>query len=324
MKQRTALALFVAAVVCAVALGSFVALQNAPVDSTVAVTPTAPEETREVPAPKIQTIEEIERNNANGPWKRDLMTAVSANGTTFSEPEVFVERAGVPSVVREGDGRLVAAFQWFPEDVAAWDKVAVAFSEDDGATWTDPETIVVEGLPEGYQRPFDPTVAVTEDERIRLYFTTTVGRPGPNADMHIASAISDDGVSYVFEPGERLVEDGVRLFDAAALRFGDAWHLTTPLHAEGASHATSADGIDFTRVDNIGAFPAFNWTGNLLAWNDGMRFYGSGPGNIWWSETSDGFDWSAPTATNLRGGDPGVVELESGEYLIIYVSEPTR
>lgn len=266
--------------------------------------------------------EEREANTPNGPWARDLMMATSADGTAFSAPEVFVERAGVPSVVREADGRLVAAFQWFPQNDAAWDKVAVAFSEDDGATWTEPRTIELEGLPEGYQRPFDPTLAVTEDGRLRLYFTTTVGKPGPNADMHIASAVSEDGVSYVVEPGTRVIEEGVRLYDAAALLLNGTWHLTTPLHAEGATHATSPNGTDFTPIDPIDTYPSYNWTGNLVAWGDGMRFYGGGPGTIWWSETADGDDWSKPVSTGIRGGDPAVTELESGAYLMIYVGEP--
>lgn len=267
--------------------------------------------------------EQQEAQTTNGPWTRDLMIAASSDGTTFSTPETFVERAGVPSVIREADGRLVAAFQWFPQDDAAFDKVAVAFSDDEGVTWTDPETIVVEGLPDGYQRPFDPTVTVTEDGRIRLFFTTTVGRPGPNADMHIASAISDDGVTYVVEPGERIIEEGERFYDAAAIRFGGVWHLTTPLHAIGASHATSEDGVTFTRLDNISSTP-WNWTGNLVEIDGKMRFYGGGPGNAWWSESADGTSWSTPTRTNTPGGDPAVVQLEDGTYRMIFVSGAVR
>lgn len=284
--------------------------------------PVKPNPPTSMPSAPSPGWEEIEANASDGPWKRDLMMAKSADGTAFGAATTFVERAGVPSVVREADGRLVAAFQWFPQDDAAWDKVAVSFSEDDGATWTEPRTIALEGLPENYQRPFDPTLAVTEDGRLRLYFTTAVGKPGPNADTHIASAVSDDGVTYAVEPGERVIEEGVRLYDAAALRFDGTWHLTTPLHAEGATHATSANGTDFASVEPIDAYPTYNWTGNLLAWGDGMRFYGSGPGPVWWSETADGDDWSKPVPTGVRGGDPAVVELGNGAYLMIYVGEP--
>lgn len=290
------------------------------VPAVVETVPTTPAATNQAPgaAPRW---EDVEKNNPNGPWTRDLGMATSEDGTTFTGAKTFVERAGVPSVIRAADGRLVAAFQWFPQDDEAFDKVAVAFSEDDGETWTEPELIVVDGLPEGYQRPFDPTLALAEDGKIRLFFTSSVGKPGPNSSMEIYTGISDDGVTYEYE-GQSFAVDGDRAYDSAALLFGGVWHLLTPLSPKlGAYHGTSDDGVAFDRADDI-EFDGYNWTGNLVAWGDeAMRFYGgaSGPGGIWWSETTDGETWSDPVTTGLNGGDPGIVELGDGSYLIIYV-----
>ena len=80
---------------------------------------------------------------------------------------------GVPTVVHLKDGRLLAAFQHFPEnDSRNFDRVAVRFSSDEGRVWSKPEPIVVEGMGKGLMRPFDPTLVPLPDGRVRLYFTS--------------------------------------------------------------------------------------------------------------------------------------------------------
>lgn len=267
---------------------------------------------------------EIEANNPNGPWSLDLKYALSTDGETFGEAETFVERAGVPSVIEDEDGRLIAAFQWFPQDNDAWDRVAVSISEDQGETWSDPEAIVVDGLPSNYQRPFDPTLTLTPDGRIRLFFTSGEGMPGPEGTIEIYSAISEDGITYTFEEEPRLAVEGERVYDSAAIWFQETWHLSVPVHATGAYHTTSTDGLTFEEPEVVASTP-WNWTGNYVLWGeDQFRFYGSGPGIIWWSESSDGSTWSTPKPTNTQGGDPAVVQLEDESYLMIFVSFPTK
>lgn len=267
------------------------------------------------------SFEDIEAEKPNGPWSHDLYSATSADGTAFSRAKPFVERAGVPTITRDARGRLVAAFQWFPRDQDAWDKIAVAFSQDDGATWTDPELIVVSGLPEGYMRPFDPTLTLAEDGSLRLFFTSTSAPPSQNMAMEIYSAIGADGVSYAFE-GRAFEIEGDRAYDSAALNWGGSWHMLTPKGPnDGAYHGLSSDGRTFTRMDDIET-EKINWTGNLISWSDtAMRFYGttSGSGGIWWSETADGETWSAPVSTGFDGGDPAIVRLADGSYFMVYV-----
>ncbi len=76
----------------------------------------------------------------NDPGERDLMIRTSSDGEQFGTASVFEEAAGVPSVIRTDDDRLVAAFQAFPEDL-----IAAKISTDDGATWSDRELIEIEG-----------------------------------------------------------------------------------------------------------------------------------------------------------------------------------
>ncbi len=71
-----------------------------------------------------------------GPWDNDVHLWRTWPDRTAERLAVF-ERAGVPSLARLADGRLIAAHQWFPaDDPLSFDKVGIRFSEDGGLTWT--------------------------------------------------------------------------------------------------------------------------------------------------------------------------------------------
>jgi hypothetical protein len=73
-----------------------------------------------------------------------LFYRASAGGNL--EKLATFERAGVPTVARLKDGRLIAAHQHFPEnDRENFDQVAVHFSSDEGRTWTAPWTVRLTG-----------------------------------------------------------------------------------------------------------------------------------------------------------------------------------
>lgn len=257
------------------------------------------------------------------PWNNDLKMRISDGGKPFGEETTFVRAAGVPSLTRDRKGRLIAAFQWFPQDrQEAWDRVATSISEDNGKTWSAPKPIVVEGLPNGYQRPFDPTVVVIGTGRIRMYFTSSKpGQMGSNGVTGIYSAISSDGVNFKFEPGARLSVMDRRVIDCAVHKLGDTWHMIAPIGRpeDGAYHATSKDGLEFTRTENIKSEDGANWTGNLIAASPGMCFYGNSNRGLWWSYSAEGKSWTRPTFLNVMGGDPAVVNGADGRVIMIYV-----
>lgn len=265
---------------------------------------------------------------SNPPWERPLMTAWSNDGITFGPPVVFQDSAGVPSAVRWKGDTLVCVFQWFrqPMNTATWDRVAVKFSFDAGNTWTTPAPIIVSGLPGGYQRPFDPTLAVLPDGRLRLYFSSSDGMPpgGMTSIVNTYSAISSDGVNFVFEPGARFDDANRAVIDPAVTFFQGVWQYAAPAGApqDGAFHATSNDGLVFTRHALYPSDNQHNWTGNFLATEtDELRFYGSGS-RIWFNTSKDGFTWLGYRNTTLIGGDPTVVKTPTGMFLAIFVGPP--
>lgn len=255
---------------------------------------------------------------ADGPWKGGLWIAEGQDGATWSAPEPFIGPAGVPSLARTPEGRLVATFQWFPFGRPdAFDRIAVSFSDDGGTTWTAPVPIVIDGLPAGHMRPFDPTVVALDDGQLRLYFTSNTGPGSHNA---FYSALSSDGVTYVWEPGVRF-SPGRGTVDCAVARSQGFWHLIAPVGTpqEGAYHAVSSDGLHFTRQPDILSPASFSWLGNLIAVEDVLRFYGAGPGGLWTVESRDGISWTGPIVMPVHGGDPAVAVTANGQWLLVLV-----
>lgn len=282
-----------------------------------------------------------------GPWENDLLISRSGDGVVFGKAEVFVERAGVPHVIRRANGKLLAVFQWFPENhAAAFDRVAGCVSSDEGKTWSAPTTIEVSGLPEGYHHPFDPTLVELEDGRVRLFFTSHhPGRRMPG----IYSAISTDqtGLKYAFEAGMRLGVEGEMVIDCAAVRVGRKWHLYSPVQDDAGSnagsgwgrkpsfprrpsfraearrayHAVSDDGLKFERVEDVslpGDDGSGRWLGCVVGLADGkIRFVGTGGGGIWSATSADGWAWKRDEETRGSGADPGAAMVREGEWVLI-------
>ncbi|MGI8907035.1 MAG: hypothetical protein ACR2IE_11160 [Candidatus Sumerlaeaceae bacterium] len=270
------------------------------------------------------------QQHGGGPWNNDLMIRWSADKQSFGPESVFVESGGVPSVTASENGILVAAFQWFPfTRMEAFDRVTVRFSETGGISWSDPVPIQVNGLPAGFQRPFDPTIVALPGKAFRMYFSggpKGPGLPGTGANICTYSARSDDGIHYDFEPGVRFTVKDHRVIDCAVAWDGRQWLYIAPIGRpdEGAYAATSPDGLTFTRLHDVPSSNGYNWTGNLLRIGERLRFFGGSHQGIWWAECTAPGNWSAPHTIGLRGGDPAAGIGKDGKLFIIYVSTPKR
>ena len=262
------------------------------------------------------------------PWEHPLMMAWSSDGITFDPPSVFQDSSGVPSVIRWHGDTLIAAFQWFrqPNPSPSWDRVAVKFSYDNGASWTDPTPIVVNGLPSNYQRPFDPTLAVLGNDSLRIYYSSSEGMAMMlDSTVNTYSAVSIDGIHYAFEPGARVDVVDHAVIDPAVIHFGPGWHYLAPAGApqDGAYHYLGPDGLNFNAVPMIPSDGQHNWTGNYMVNSPGeLRFYGAGQNGIWYNSSPNGGLWNGYVNTNILGGDPTVLKVADGNYLMVYVGQP--
>jgi hypothetical protein len=275
------------------------------------------------------------RRTGPGPWDQDVAVHRVAPGGVAERLAVF-ERAGVATIARLNDGRIIAAHQHFPADSDAdFDKVAVHFSKDEGQTWTAPEVIQLTGLPEGMRFPFDPTLVPLPDGRVRLYFTSV--RRGPRAGETapaIYSAISKDGVHYEVEPGMRFGIDGRKVIDCAVVLHRGVFHLYAPDNGPAglrerqdaeltgrAYHAVSEDGLKFKRLDDVQIEGRRHWLGCAQSDGEKITFYGTG-GGIWTATSEDGASWVPTSPVPVRGADPGVIRNSDGSLLVIATTAP--
>jgi hypothetical protein len=259
-----------------------------------------------------------------GPWDNDVHLVRSWPDGVQEKLAVF-GRAGVPSLIRLSDRRLMAAFQWFPEQPAqAFDKIAVSFSEDDGVGWSTPTPIEIEGLPAGYRFPFDPTLLQLDDGRIRLYATLNEGRTFQDSTPRIGSLLSADGVHYVLEAGNRLAIPGEMVIDCAAVRHEGLVHLYSPVQGQTGFgyHAVSRDGLAFERQADVFVDGGVRWLGCAVSDGARIRFYGTGDRGLWSAESEDGFRFGPPSWFTLGGADPGVVEEPDGSRLWLITGPP--
>jgi hypothetical protein len=277
--------------------------------------------------------------NRPGPWDNDVLVhRLNTNGA--SEKLATFERAGVPTLARLKDGRIIAAFQHFPaDDDRNFDRVAVRFSKDEGHTWSKPQPIVVEDLEAGLARPFDPTLVPLPDGRVRLYFTSNRSPDFRRSTPAIYSAVSTNGIDYVFEPGTRFALEGRVVIDCAAALHEGVFHLLVPDNGGAEDfasrprrgqpppggtgyHATSRDGLKFERVADVTLPERNRWLGNLQSDGGRLVFFGTGRGP-WPFVSTDGKTWQRDTnAVPVPGADPGAVKLKDGSWLVAGTGPP--
>ena len=252
------------------------------------------------------------QGTGTGPWNNDIGVYRIALGGAPVRVHTF-PRAGVSSVTRVETGELLAAFQWFPQDnPASFGRIALSRSTDGGATWSPPVTPLITGLAADDRAPFDPTLVALADGRIRMYFTMnklTAGIP------RIGSAISNDGVQFALEAGDRFAVAGEMVIDCAVAQLNGTWQLISPIQgADGAAYrATSSNGLYFVRQADLVGPSTNRWLGAMIQIPKGVRFYGSSNSGIWSARTTNGSTWTLDaTPTGVAGADPGVAVLPDG------------
>jgi hypothetical protein len=285
-----------------------------------------------------------------GPWDNDLLIAHLPAGDPMKGPSMgfsapadtkVFDRGGVACLCRDAKGRLLAAYQWFPQlNSAAFDKIAIRTSSDEAKTWSAPKTVTVAGLPDGAARPCDPTLVTLDDGRLRLYFTSHL--KGEPAATFSAISSADEITVFTFEPGVRFRDSGNDVLDCAVTKLGQTWHYFAPVQkpdAQGrvlAYHATSKDGLTFETqkpltLDTPGKGDAAHsaahhrWLGCAVTSSDGktLRFFGTlDNAGLWTAHSSTGNDWKLEDIGLKTGADPAAVDLKDGSLLVIVTGPP--
>lgn len=276
--------------------------------------------------------------NELGPWASRLMIALSDDGINFTRTNrILSDQADVPDAITLDNGETrVYYITWCPDAVR--NKIVMA-STRDGLTWTY-RKVTINGVTGTEPFAVDPTVERVLGENgspsgYRLYFTSaeaTQAQTGVRAKGQSYSAFSADGITFTFEPGVRFKVSGQDVLDPTVLRIGGVWHYFAG-GMGGNYHATSTDGLTFTRSANFAQDNIL--MANGLAVSDGYRYYGfvqpSGGGgeHIRSLHTTDGITWRTDVGNRLTldesNGlealgvkDPAVTRLANGKYMMIY------
>ena len=164
------------------------------------------------------------------------------------------------------------------------------------------------------------------------------------------SAVSPDGVSYTVEPGVRFAIEGRSVIDCAVALHRGVFHLFAPDNGPGLPpgaprppgpdrapitpspsppgtgyHATSVDGLTFTRAADVTVAGQRRWLGNAQSDGAAITFIGTGQGGPWTATSPDGIAWQLdPTPIRLPGADPGAVRLRDGSWIVVATGPPRR
>lgn len=254
-----------------------------------------------------------------GPWDSAIYSTTSDDGLTFNGNTLVVDSAGVPNLLRLTNGDLVLTYQYFSStDEDMFDVIAYSTSDDNGETWSATEAVTFRGLPSPIDEnkvPMDPTLVEEVDGSLRLYFTYHA-KGARNAALYSASTSDDIASTFVVEPTPALTLSE-HLLDPAVVYFNNTWHHYSWRDGSNKNvHSTSIDGKVFTRQDDV-ELP-MDFLGQVIAVDDGLRFYGTGAGNVVSAFTTDGSTWTMESGNRVSGADPGIQQLEDGTYLMIY------
>lgn len=261
--------------------------------------------------------------DTRGPWDGAIYQAASKDGLAFTGKTLILEQAGVPNLLRMPSGELILTYQYFSsESESMFDVIAYSTSTDDGTTWSEPKTIEFSGIPTPAApklMPMDPSLVRMDDGSLRLYFTYHA-KGSKKPEMY--SAVAADGniaSTFVVNTTPALSVSGKNLLDPSVVSFGGLWHHYTWQDGNDNNyHSTSTDGMSFTMKDEV-SLP-MDFLGQVIPSGSGLRYYGTGKGEVVSAYSDDGYVWTMDTGSRTQGADPGVQQLSDGSCLMVYTA----
>jgi len=246
---------------------------------------------------------------------------------------------GIPAIERSSAGRLWCAFfSGGPREPHPDNRILLASSTDDGASWSAPEVIVA---PLGLTRAYDP--ALWHDPLGRLWLIYNQASLESREFSLWAMTTDDSGAARPKWSPARKIELGApfafRLNKPTVLSTGE-WVLPVTWAASAPdawfSGANQLQGVAISRDSGSswtfhGKVAAPSWAlENMIVEREDGRLWmliRTGDGVLWQSFSEDrGRSWSAATATTIV--NPGsrffIRRLASGRLLLINTPDPER
>lgn len=189
-----------------------------------------------------------------------IYSAVSDDGLTWVKEEgVRVSGAGMPALLSLDE---TTSRMYFTRVLDGKNAVYSALTTD-GLTFTEEAGLRLQaGHPGGYDTLsgiVHPTVIQLANGKFRLYYDTLYTQGDGDNPWHILSAVSDDGLNFIIEPGIRIKgkrdlpkqtqyvwSPHIQKRDGIYQLFITAQYDTKPLTRNGIYLATSKDGKKFT------------------------------------------------------------------------------
>ena len=270
-------------------------------------------------------------NDERGPFYHKVYMATSDDGLSFTrEPEVVLNKASVPDVVRMKDGRLII----YAVDGSgrSFTNLMLAISEDNGASW---KTGSLHISSSGGQQAgaADPQAVLTDNGKIRLFYLVFPekkppldenGQPKPTGEKtKIKSAISKDGINFKEEEGARY-ESTDFITDPDVVKIGRKWFMYISKGRELLA-ASSDDGDTFEYEKSIRTIGSVSKTVSIGG-GKYRQFY-CGDGGINSAVSRDGLNWTDEEGPRLQTEqeeiicDPTPVKVDD-KWIMFFKSAP--
>ena len=249
----------------------------------------------------------------------------SSDPTDFESGTLIAEGASVPDLLvctEDSDACDEGEMLIYFVDAEGTSDTGLALirSTDGGETWSEREGVEIDGMTQ-VGSPVDPSAIQLSNGEIRLYYfgsSTTSGDPAEAPGDHVMySAVSEDGVEFEVEDGERFALEEIT--DPEVILHDGTWFMYYSLGMS-SGVAVSEDGLDFEDEGEIDA--EVGGVPGALVIGDDIRLYGCGAG-ILSALSSDGIEFTLDEFVSIVSVgtsptcDPSLDQLDD-EYILVY------